>query len=327
MNSMVCLSSSRWQTWPVSVYSKPAQRWPCYRLDPSGHQPWSKNAASWANTGSFKWGNVADVPAHPQPVKLHLCVPRACEMCSFQTHKNNSAVSFWWVGWGTTVWSYSRPAKTLCEAESAVSRKAVCFPKPLLYACVRPTSAIMICIALPGFLTSLWVRDEDLAYFVGFATANGNELITWILTMSYLFLFAGCGRNFTSPEGLIVSPNYPGQYDNNLNCSYIIDQGPQSLVILEFETFHLEGNWFFIISVCAMNVTSYLKTFKSSVIENGWWLTLLVHSKNCLLANIYRESVHGVSFVSVKASRTTKIEYLTCWGASCSNEAGNLPDG
>uniref|UniRef100_A0A8B9CHJ0 Cubilin n=1 Tax=Anser brachyrhynchus TaxID=132585 RepID=A0A8B9CHJ0_9AVES len=49
-----------------------------------------------------------------------------------------------------------------------------------------------------------------------------------------------CGRNFTSPEGRIVSPNYPGQYDNNLNCSYIIDQGPQSLVILEFETFHLE---------------------------------------------------------------------------------------
>uniref|UniRef100_A0A8C3CRJ2 Cubilin n=1 Tax=Cairina moschata TaxID=8855 RepID=A0A8C3CRJ2_CAIMO len=50
-----------------------------------------------------------------------------------------------------------------------------------------------------------------------------------------------CGRNFTSPEGLIVSPNYPGQYDNNLNCSYIIDQGPQSLVILEFQTFHLEA--------------------------------------------------------------------------------------
>ncbi|XP_037243046.1 cubilin isoform X5 [Falco rusticolus] len=50
-----------------------------------------------------------------------------------------------------------------------------------------------------------------------------------------------CGVNFTSPAGRIVSPNYPSQYDNNLNCSYIIDQGPQSLVILEFETFHLEA--------------------------------------------------------------------------------------
>ncbi|NWR90257.1 CUBN protein, partial [Furnarius figulus] len=50
-----------------------------------------------------------------------------------------------------------------------------------------------------------------------------------------------CGVNFTSPEGRIVSPNYPSQYGNNLNCNYIIDQGPQSLVILEFETFHLEA--------------------------------------------------------------------------------------
>ncbi|XP_054027363.1 cubilin [Dryobates pubescens] len=50
-----------------------------------------------------------------------------------------------------------------------------------------------------------------------------------------------CGVNATSPAGRIVSPNYPSQYDNNLNCSYIIDQGPQSLVILEFETFHLEA--------------------------------------------------------------------------------------
>ncbi|XP_062489682.1 cubilin isoform X1 [Pezoporus occidentalis] len=50
-----------------------------------------------------------------------------------------------------------------------------------------------------------------------------------------------CGVNFTRPAGRIVSPNYPSQYDNNLNCSYIIDQGQQSLVILEFETFHLEA--------------------------------------------------------------------------------------
>ncbi|NXY67496.1 CUBN protein, partial [Glareola pratincola] len=50
-----------------------------------------------------------------------------------------------------------------------------------------------------------------------------------------------CGVNFTSPAGHVVSPKYPSQYDNNLNCSYIIDGGPQSLVILEFETFHLEA--------------------------------------------------------------------------------------
>ncbi|NXG41986.1 CUBN protein, partial [Psilopogon haemacephalus] len=50
-----------------------------------------------------------------------------------------------------------------------------------------------------------------------------------------------CGVNASSPAGLIVSPNYPNQYGNNLNCTYLIDQGPQSLLILEFDTFHLEA--------------------------------------------------------------------------------------
>uniref|UniRef100_A0A8C3I7Z9 Cubilin n=1 Tax=Chrysemys picta bellii TaxID=8478 RepID=A0A8C3I7Z9_CHRPI len=50
-----------------------------------------------------------------------------------------------------------------------------------------------------------------------------------------------CGVNFTGPAGRIVSPNYPSQYDNNLNCNYIIDGGPQSFVILQFETFQLES--------------------------------------------------------------------------------------
>ncbi|NXD11879.1 CUBN protein, partial [Nothocercus nigrocapillus] len=50
-----------------------------------------------------------------------------------------------------------------------------------------------------------------------------------------------CGVNFTGPSGRIVSPNYPSQYDDNLNCTYVIDQGPEALVILEFDTFHLEA--------------------------------------------------------------------------------------
>lgn len=93
---------------------------------------------------------------------------------------------------------------------------------------------------------------RPLYTLVVFSLKNQNDVITWFITVSYLFLFAGCGANFTSPRGRIVSPNYPSQYDNNLNCSYIIDQGPQSLVILEFETFHLEGNQFFTISVYTM---------------------------------------------------------------------------
>ncbi|MBZ3891922.1 Cubilin [Sciurus carolinensis] len=50
-----------------------------------------------------------------------------------------------------------------------------------------------------------------------------------------------CGRNFTGPTGYIISPNFPRQYDNNMNCTYIIVAGSQSLVVLTFVSFHLEA--------------------------------------------------------------------------------------
>ncbi|KAM5235406.1 cubilin [Ctenodactylus gundi] len=50
-----------------------------------------------------------------------------------------------------------------------------------------------------------------------------------------------CGRNFTDSEGYIFSPNFPKQYDNNMNCAYIIENSPASVVILTFVSFHLEG--------------------------------------------------------------------------------------
>ncbi|KAG8515901.1 Cubilin, partial [Galemys pyrenaicus] len=50
-----------------------------------------------------------------------------------------------------------------------------------------------------------------------------------------------CGRNFTNPSGYIISPNYPKQYDNNMNCTYIIETDPFSVVLLTFVSFHLEA--------------------------------------------------------------------------------------
>ncbi|XP_061441668.1 cubilin [Rhineura floridana] len=51
-----------------------------------------------------------------------------------------------------------------------------------------------------------------------------------------------CGANFTAQSGRIVSPNFPHPYDNYLNCNYIIDVGPQSVVILNFDTFDLQSH-------------------------------------------------------------------------------------
>ncbi|XP_004860031.1 cubilin [Heterocephalus glaber] len=50
-----------------------------------------------------------------------------------------------------------------------------------------------------------------------------------------------CGYNFTSSSGSIISPNFPKRYDNNMNCTYLIKGHRRSVVILTFESFHLEG--------------------------------------------------------------------------------------
>ncbi|XP_005387022.1 PREDICTED: cubilin [Chinchilla lanigera] len=50
-----------------------------------------------------------------------------------------------------------------------------------------------------------------------------------------------CGRNFTGSSGYIISPNFPKQYDNNMNCTYIIRGGPHSMVLLTFVSLHLEA--------------------------------------------------------------------------------------
>ncbi|XP_068942361.1 cubilin [Petaurus breviceps papuanus] len=50
-----------------------------------------------------------------------------------------------------------------------------------------------------------------------------------------------CGANFTSPSGYIVSPNYPSQYDDNMDCNYVIKADAQAMVLLNFVSFHLEA--------------------------------------------------------------------------------------
>ncbi|KAM6215214.1 cubilin [Rhynchocyon petersi] len=50
-----------------------------------------------------------------------------------------------------------------------------------------------------------------------------------------------CGSNFTDPSGYIISPNYPKQYDNNMNCTYIIEADSYSVVLLTFLSFNLEA--------------------------------------------------------------------------------------
>ncbi|XP_032436521.1 CUB and sushi domain-containing protein 2 [Xiphophorus hellerii] len=53
-----------------------------------------------------------------------------------------------------------------------------------------------------------------------------------------------CGGQLKGPSGVITSPNYPVQYDNNANCTWIITATDMSKVIkLTFEDFDLERGY------------------------------------------------------------------------------------
>ncbi|XP_068094350.1 cubilin [Hyperolius riggenbachi] len=53
-----------------------------------------------------------------------------------------------------------------------------------------------------------------------------------------------CGVNFTKPNGRIASLNYPNNYDNNLNCEYIIQAENSMFIVLSFLSFELESSSF-----------------------------------------------------------------------------------
>ena len=54
---------------------------------------------------------------------------------------------------------------------------------------------------------------------------------------------SGCGAVFTGDTGDILSPGYPGNYDNNLLCNYSIMVDHNKFIVLTFEEelFRIEG--------------------------------------------------------------------------------------
>lgn len=61
--------------------------------------------------------------------------------------------------------------------------------------------------------------------------------------LRYLTLCLGCGATFTETTGTIMSPGFPNNYGNNLDCTYDIVGDPQRLTELRFnpDHFRIEG--------------------------------------------------------------------------------------
>ena len=57
----------------------------------------------------------------------------------------------------------------------------------------------------------------------------------------FTYFLKGNDAYLTSPKGSFTSHNYPNNYDNNMNCSWLITVDKSSAITLSFFTFQL--NW------------------------------------------------------------------------------------
>ena len=64
-----------------------------------------------------------------------------------------------------------------------------------------------------------------------------------ILMMSFI-PYLGCGGTSTAPSGTIISPMYPNNYFNNIECEWKIQvPGSSDRIILYFDDFNVQ-TWF-----------------------------------------------------------------------------------
>lgn len=55
-----------------------------------------------------------------------------------------------------------------------------------------------------------------------------------------------CFFNFTTPSGILLSPNYPQEYGNNMHCVWLIIAKPESRINLAFNDLSMEKQFDFL---------------------------------------------------------------------------------
>ncbi|CAB1320299.1 unnamed protein product [Coregonus sp. 'balchen'] len=53
----------------------------------------------------------------------------------------------------------------------------------------------------------------------------------------------GCGGTLRGQSGVITSPNYPGEYSNNADCTWTVLAEPGDTIALVFSDFTLEDDY------------------------------------------------------------------------------------
>ncbi|CAL8364647.1 unnamed protein product [Arctogadus glacialis] len=53
----------------------------------------------------------------------------------------------------------------------------------------------------------------------------------------------GCGGTLRGQSGVITSPSYPGEYNNNADCTWTVLAEPGDTIALVFSDFQLEDDY------------------------------------------------------------------------------------
>lgn len=76
---------------------------------------------------------------------------------------------------------------------------------------------------------------------------------------------AECGSSVTGTQGVLLSPNYPINYNNNHECIYSIQTQPGKGIQLKARTFELEAGDVLKVILLALAVKRYCAAHESKI--------------------------------------------------------------
>ena len=78
---------------------------------------------------------------------------------------------------------------------------------------------------IPRFKSNNW--DSGLGFQIEYESSDVTQ---------WSYNIGACGGNFTTPNGILTSPDYPGYYPNNADCIYTISQHTGTVIQLNFSS-------------------------------------------------------------------------------------------
>ncbi|MEQ2291567.1 CUB and sushi domain-containing protein 2 [Ameca splendens] len=73
------------------------------------------------------------------------------------------------------------------------------------------------------------------------ATSTGTA--AWDFPLPYCRADDGCGGTLRGQSGVITTPNYPAEYNNNADCTWTVLAEPGDTIALVFSDFQLEDDY------------------------------------------------------------------------------------